>query len=114
VKRDIYALFLAARDPRVPWYVKGLAAVTAAYALSPIDLVPDFIPVLGYLDDVIILPLAIALVVRLIPQEVMAELRTEAAARLAEGRPRSRAGAVLVVTLWIALLLIFVWLVWFR
>ncbi len=114
MKRDIYVLYLAARDPRVPWYVKGLAAVTAAYALSPIDLVPDFIPVLGYLDDFVILPIAVALCVRLIPREVMAQLRAEAAARLAESPPHSHAGVALVITLWIALLLLFVWLVWFR
>jgi len=114
VRRDILALYLATRDPRVPWYVKGFAAVTVAYALSPIDLIPDFIPVLGYLDDVIILPVAIALIVRLIPRELMAELRAEAAARIAEGRPRSHAGAVLVVTLWIAVLALLVWLIWLR
>ena len=114
MKRDIFALYLAARDPRVPWYVKGLAAVTVAYALSPIDLIPDFIPVLGYLDDVIIIPVAVALIVRLIPRELMTELRAEAAARIAEGRPRSRVGAALVVTLWLAALALLVWLIWFR
>src|SRR5215471_19208344 len=69
IKRDVHALYLAARDPRVPWYAKALAAVVAGYALSPIDLIPDFIPVLGYLDDVILVPLGIVLVVRLIPPE---------------------------------------------
>jgi len=109
---DILALYLAARDPRVPWYVKALAAVTAAYALSPIDLIPDFIPVLGYLDDVIILPALIALTVRLIPGEVMGELRGEAAAKLAGRRPRSRAGAAAIVVLWLAAIALAVWLVW--
>jgi len=73
VKRDAHALYLAARDPRVPWYAKGLAVAIAAYAASPIDLIPDFIPVVGYLDDLIIVPLGIALVIKLIPAEIIAE-----------------------------------------
>ena len=73
IKRDIVALYIAARDPRVPWYVKMAAAAVAAYALSPIDLIPDFIPVLGYLDEVIILPIAIALVIKMIPDPLIAE-----------------------------------------
>lgn len=75
MKRDALALYLAGRDPRVPWYAKLLAAATAAYALSPIDFIPDFIPVIGYLDDMILLPAAIWFTVRLIPGEVLAELR---------------------------------------
>ena len=101
VKRDVFALYLAARDPRVPWYAKGLAALVAAYALSPIDIIPDFIPVLGYLDDLIILPLGIAAVVRLVPDEVMADLRLQAEERIFT-RPRSMVGAVLIVLLWLA------------
>ena len=108
------ALYLAARHPRVPWYVKALAAVTAAYAFSPVDLVPDFIPILGYLDDALILPAAIALIVRLVPKDVMAELRQEAETRLAGERPRSRAGAVGIVALWVGACVLLVWLVWFR
>ena len=72
IKRDVHALYLAARDPRVPWYAKATAACSAAYALSPIDLIPDFIPVLGYLDEVVIVPLAIMLAVKMIPAEIMA------------------------------------------
>jgi uncharacterized membrane protein YkvA (DUF1232 family) len=102
VRRDVLALYLAQRDPRVPWYVKALAVATAAYALSPIDLIPDFIPVLGYLDDLVLLPLAILLVVRLVPPEVIADLRTEAERRLTSDRPRSIAGAVFIVLLWLA------------
>jgi uncharacterized membrane protein YkvA (DUF1232 family) len=75
VKRDAHALYLAARDPRVPWYAKALVVAIAAYAASPIDLIPDFIPVVGYLDDIIIVPLGIALVIKLIPAEIMAEYR---------------------------------------
>jgi len=110
VRRDILALYLAARDPRVPWYAKALAALTAAYALSPIDLIPDFIPVLGYLDDLIIVPAAILATVRLVPKQVMAELREEAERRLADRKPRSMVGAVIVVLIWLALGLI-TWLV---
>jgi len=85
VKRDTHAIYLASRDPRVPWYAKVLALCVAGYALSPIDLIPDFVPVLGYLDDVIIVPLGILAVVKLIPPEVMAEHRALAAA--AQDRP---------------------------
>jgi uncharacterized membrane protein YkvA (DUF1232 family) len=88
IKRDVHALYLAARDPRVPWYAKAVALAVAAYALSPIDLIPDFIPVIGYLDDLIIVPLGILLAVRLIPADVLAELR--AAASEAAERPTSR------------------------
>jgi uncharacterized membrane protein YkvA (DUF1232 family) len=109
VKHDVVALWLAARDPRTPWYAKAAACI-AAYALSPIDLIPDFIPVLGYLDDVVLLPLAILLVVKLIPPEVMAEHRAAAAA--SEGRPVSRAGAVAVVALWLAGAVLIAWLLW--
>ncbi|SDS73757.1 YkvA family protein [Bradyrhizobium canariense] len=97
--RDVHALYLAAHDPRVPWYAKVLAAAVAGYALSPIDLIPDFIPVLGYADDLIIVPLGIWLVVRLIPEEVMAEYRVKAKA--AEQRPRNRTAAIIIITIWI-------------
>ena len=105
LKRDTYALYLACRDPRVPWYAKVLAAAVVAYALSPLDLVPDFIPVLGILDDLVLVPLGLALVLRLIPGPVMAECRRDAAARLAAGggRPRSWAGAVAIVAVWLLL-----------
>ncbi len=82
IKRDIYALWLAARDKRTPWYAKLIALLVAGYAISPIDLIPDFIPVLGYLDDVIIVPLGIMLAVRLIPKPLMAELREKAQKRV--------------------------------
>jgi uncharacterized membrane protein YkvA (DUF1232 family) len=98
-KRDVHAIYLAARDPRVPWYAKVLAAAVAGYALSPIDLIPDFIPVIGYLDDLIIVPLGIWLVVSLIPPQVMAEYRAIASA--AGERPVSRTGAIAIVTIWI-------------
>jgi uncharacterized membrane protein YkvA (DUF1232 family) len=98
IKRDVHALYLASRDPRVPWYAKVLAVAVAGYALSPIDLIPDFIPVLGYLDDIIIVPLGIMLVVRLIPPKIMAEHRELAAA--AQERPVSRIAAIVIASIW--------------
>ncbi len=99
IKRDVVALYLASKDPRVPWYAKVLALVVAGYALSPIDLIPDFIPVLGYLDDVILVPAGILLVVALIPPAIMAEHRA-AAVGLAE-RPVNRVAAVAIIAAWI-------------
>src|SRR6478736_4911987 len=87
LKRDVHAVYLAARDPRTPWYVKALALAVAAYALSPIDLIPDFIPVLGYVDDLLIVPLGLMLVIRLLPPEVLAASRAKANTLLE--RPRS-------------------------
>ncbi|MEN3348207.1 MAG: hypothetical protein V7632_1842 [Bradyrhizobium sp.] len=112
LKRDSYALYLAARDPRVPWYAKALAVSIAAYALSPIDLIPDFIPVIGYLDDLILLPIGIWLAIRLIPPDVMAECRTRASADLE--RPASRAGMIAIIVLWIACALALAWIVFSR
>jgi len=100
VRRDAHAIYLAARDPRVPWYAKALAACVAGYALSPIDLIPDFIPVLGYLDDLIIVPLGILAVARLIPPAVLAEHR--AAALAAQDKPASRIAAAVIVSTWLA------------
>ena len=108
IRRDVHALYLAARDPRVPWHAKALAAAVAAYALSPIDLIPDFIPVLGQLDDLIILPLGILLAIRLIPPQLMAEHR--AAAAVAIGQPQSNAGALAVLAVWTMLTVVFCWL----
>jgi uncharacterized membrane protein YkvA (DUF1232 family) len=107
VKRDAVALYIAARDPRTPWYAKALAAVVVAYALSPIDLIPDFIPVLGYLDDIVIVPIGLWLVLRLIPPEVVDDCRARAA-DLAQ-RPTSVTAAVVVVLIWIALTLLAGW-----
>ena len=112
IKRDVHALYLAARDPRTPWYAKALALGIAAYALSPIDLIPDVIPVVGYLDEIILLPLAIMLAVRLVPADVMAEHR--GAALEAEGHPVSRAGAAVVVALWLLAAGLLTWWIWPR
>jgi|SRR5256885_14024710 uncharacterized membrane protein YkvA (DUF1232 family) len=110
IRRDVVAVWIAARDPRVPWYAKALALAVAAYALSPIDLIPDFIPVLGYLDDLIIVPLGILLVIKLVPAELMAEFRAEAARR--EAAPRSTVAAVVIVLTWIAAAGLLLWWLW--
>ena len=112
MKRDVVAIYLAARDPRVPWYAKAVALTVAAYALSPIDLIPDFIPVLGYLDDLIIVPIGIAFVRRLIPGELLEEHR-KIADQLSD-RPISRLAAVVIVLTWLAAISLTVWLVWRR
>jgi len=107
LKRDVVALWLGARDPRVPWHAKLLAAAVAAYALSPIDLIPDFVPVLGYLDDLLIVPAGVWLAVRLIPGPVMADLRLRASElRL----PASKAGLVVVLAAWIGAAVLTVWI----
>lgn len=107
LKRDIHAIYFAARDPRVPWYVKALALTVAAYALSPIDLIPDFIPVLGYLDDLILVPMGIWLVVALIPSHVMADCR--ALAIEASERPVSKAGAIAIISIWLISAAAMIW-----
>jgi uncharacterized membrane protein YkvA (DUF1232 family) len=108
IKRDVHALYLASRDPRVPWYAKALAVAVAGYALSPIDLIPDFIPVLGYLDDLVIVPLGILLVIRLIPPQIMAEHRKTA--ELAQARPTSRTASVVIVCIWVACIALGGWI----
>jgi uncharacterized membrane protein YkvA (DUF1232 family) len=108
ITRDVHALYLAARDPRVPWYAKLAAGCVAAYALSPIDLIPDFIPVLGYLDDLIIVPLGIMAVVALVPPSIMAEHRAIAAA--AAEKPRSMTAAIVIIAIWTGLCALFAWL----
>ncbi|HEV3372290.1 MAG TPA: YkvA family protein [Xanthobacteraceae bacterium] len=108
ISRDVHAVYLASRDPRVPWYTKALAIAVAGYALSPIDLIPDFIPILGLLDDLIIVPLGILLAVRLIPPDIMAEHRASALA--AHARPVSRIGAAAIVAVWLVMLGLSAWL----
>jgi uncharacterized membrane protein YkvA (DUF1232 family) len=109
VKRDVVALWIAARDPRVPLYAKLSAAVVAAYALSPVDLIPDFIPVLGYLDDLLIVPLGILLVVKMIPPPLMAEFRARATQ---QQRPTSKAGLAAIIAIWLIAAAAVVWLLW--
>lgn len=105
VKCDVVAVYLAARDPRTPVHVRVLAVCVAAYALSPIDLIPDFIPVIGYLDDLVLVPLGIWLIVRALPPEVLSESRAKAAV-LVE-RPASKSAAVFVVVLWVLCAVLF-------
>lgn len=105
LKREIFALYLAVRDPRTPWYAKVLVACVVAYALSPIDLIPDPIPVLGYLDDLVLLPLGIWLALRMIPLEVMQDCRARAASST-DALPRNWWAATAVVLLWIIALIL--------
>ncbi|MBN9498954.1 MAG: DUF1232 domain-containing protein [Alphaproteobacteria bacterium] len=111
IKRDVTALWVAAGDPRTPLAAKVVAVVIAAYALSPIDLIPDFVPVLGYLDDIIIVPLGIMLAVRLIPVALLEEFRGRAAEMIE--RPISRAGLAIIITIWIAAAGSLLWWVWY-
>ena len=109
LKADALTLWLLARDPRTPWWLKVLALAIAAYAFSPIDLIPDFIPVLGLLDDLLILPLGILLVVRLAPLSLLADCRARAQALAA--RPVSRTAAAVVLAVWLGLVALVVWAV---
>lgn len=108
LKKETYALYFAYRDPRVPWYAKLLVAFVVAHTFSPIDLIPDFIPVLGYLDDLIITPLGLALALRLIPAEVMAEARAKAESSIVEGKMVGRVGLLIVISMWLTVLLLVV------
>ncbi|MBZ7920760.1 DUF1232 domain-containing protein [Ensifer adhaerens] len=110
IKRDVVALWFAARDPRTPISAKFVAGAVAAYALSPVDLIPDFIPILGYLDDLILVPLGILLAVRLVPPALMDEFRQRATAQ--EGRPSSRGGFVAILSIWFVVAAVAAWVAW--
>jgi len=101
LKAETFSLYLAARHPETPWYAKLFVAGIVAYALSPIDLIPDFVPVLGYLDDLVLIPLGIAIAVKLIPSAVLAECRARAQV-MQNGKPVSRVAAGVIVIIWIA------------
>ena len=103
LKIQIYALYLAYRDPRTPWYAKAFAALVVGYPFSPIDLIPDFVPLLGYLDDLILLPLGVKIALDLIPTESMAEAREKARQQSQAGKPGNYFAGVMIVLLWIAL-----------
>ena len=110
LKSETYALYLAYRDPRVPFYVKLFVAFVVGLAFSPIDLIPDFIPVLGYLDDIIVVPLGVALAVRMIPGEVLSESRQRAQEMVEKGeRPVSRGAAAVIIALWLVLVVLAVY-----
>ncbi len=103
VKVELYALYLAYRDPRVPTYARVFAACVVGYAFSPIDLIPDFIPILGYLDDLVIIPAGVMIALKLIPAAVMADCRLRARAVMQQGKPVNRVAAVIVIGLWLLL-----------
>jgi uncharacterized membrane protein YkvA (DUF1232 family) len=103
LKAETFALYLAALDPRTPWYAKLLVAGIVAYAVSPIDLIPDFVPVLGYLDDLILIPAGIALAIKLVPDSVLADCRAKTQEIFKNGKPVSRVAGVVIVVIWIAL-----------
>jgi uncharacterized membrane protein YkvA (DUF1232 family) len=101
LKTEIYAIHLAYKHPRVPWYGKILAASIVAYALSPIDLIPDFIPILGYLDDLIVIPTGISIVIKMIPADVLVECREKATLEMSSGKTINWAAAIVIVIIWL-------------
>jgi uncharacterized membrane protein YkvA (DUF1232 family) len=103
LKLETYALYLAYKDPRTPWHARLFAACVVGYAFSPIDLIPDVIPVLGYLDDLVLVPLGVSIALRMIPPPVLAECREEARTVLEQGKPTNRAAAVVIVGIWLLL-----------
>lgn len=111
LKQETFTLVVACRHPRVPWYAKALALLVVGYALSPIDLIPDFIPVLGYLDDLVLIPLGFMLVIRLIPTEVLAECRRQSAEIVGQVTKAGKIAAAIIVTIWILTVALFLWLI---
>jgi uncharacterized membrane protein YkvA (DUF1232 family) len=103
LKHETYALYLAYRDPRVPWPAKAFAALVVAYAFSPLDLIPDFIPVLGYVDDLVLVPLGITVALKMIPAQVLAESRVRAEEMLGEDRPRNWVAGGIIIAIWLLL-----------
>jgi uncharacterized membrane protein YkvA (DUF1232 family) len=110
LKIEVYTLYLAYRDPRVPWYAKVFAACVVGYAFSPIDLIPDPIPILGYLDDLVLIPLAVLAARRMIPEDVLSECRARAQDVMRLGKPINRTAAVIIVSIWVVLAVGAVWL----
>ena len=106
LKREIHAVYLAMKDPRTPWYARALAAIIVGYAFSPIDLIPDPIPVLGYLDDLVLLPLGIVLLVKIIPAEVMLECRTKAAVSATAKKPKNWVAGGIIIAIWVGLIIV--------
>ena len=111
LKNDTYALYLASKDRRVPWYAKAFVILIVAYALSPIDLIPDFIPVLGYLDDLILIPAGIWLALKMIPKDVLDDCRERAREELGKGK-KNWFGAVIIILIWALILGLVIWVVW--
>jgi uncharacterized membrane protein YkvA (DUF1232 family) len=103
LQTEVYAMYLAYKDPRVPWYARVFAACVVGYAFSPIDLIPDPIPVLGYLDDLVLIPLGVTLAIKMIPPTVLAECRDQAREVMKQGRPINRAAAAVIIAIWVLL-----------
>ena len=103
LKTEVYTLYLAYKDPRVPWYGRIFAVCVVGYAFSPIDLIPDPIPIIGYLDDLILVPLGIALALKMIPKQVMAEYREQAEAVMLIGKPVNRVAAIVIIGIWVGM-----------
>jgi uncharacterized membrane protein YkvA (DUF1232 family) len=103
LKTETFALYLAARDPRTPCYAKLLVAGIVAYAFSPVDLIPDFVPVLGYLDDLILMPIGVALAIKLVPHRVMVECRARAQETIRNKTPISRVAGEVIIVIWLIL-----------
>jgi uncharacterized membrane protein YkvA (DUF1232 family) len=103
LKAEVYTLYLAYKDPRVPWYGRIFAVCVVGYAFSPIDLIPDPIPIIGYLDDLILVPLGIALALKMIPKEVMAEYHEQAKAVMLKGKPVNRVAAIVIIGIWVGM-----------
>jgi uncharacterized membrane protein YkvA (DUF1232 family) len=111
LKTEMFALYLAYKDPRVPLYAKIFAAVVVGYAFSPIDLIPDPIPILGYLDDLVLIPLGVALAIKMIPPDVLADCRAQASTRMEQGKPVNRVASAIIVAIWVLLALLTVILI---
>jgi uncharacterized membrane protein YkvA (DUF1232 family) len=112
LESETYALYLAYRDSRTPWYARLWVALVLGYALSPIDLIPDFIPVIGYLDDLVIVPLGILIALKMMPAPVMAESRARAKEVIASGLPVNRAAAAVIILIWVMAIALAGWAVW--
>ncbi len=111
LKIEVYALYLASKDPRVPLYAKVFAACVVGYAFSPIDLIPDPIPILGYLDDLVLIPLGVMLAIKMIPSVVLVECRDQAREVMKQGKPVNRTAAVVIITIWLFMALLLILLV---
>jgi uncharacterized membrane protein YkvA (DUF1232 family) len=109
---EIYALYLASKHPRTPWYAKVLAALILGYALSPIDFIPDFIPVIGYLDDLIIVPAGITLLIKIIPRDILEECRAKARSDLLDRRQKGWIAAIIIVLIWLLTIYLILSLIW--
>jgi len=112
LRTEVVALYLASKHPRTPWYAKVLAALIISYALSPIDLIPDFIPVVGYIDDLILIPLGIALLIKIIPRDILEECRAKAEADLSKRKPKNWIAAIIIVLIWLLVIYVTLSLMW--